>query len=244
MTVQAEAPPQTAVVTGATSGIGRAAALKLAAEGFSVVVHGRDAARGAKVVAAIEEQGGQARFVAADLSDVSGIGAFADEIGEVDVLVNNAGIAWFGPTSDLDVATYDRMFEANVRSAYFVVAAVAPTMVARGSGSIINIGSMAGQVGMAGGAAYSATKAALASFTRSWAAEYSPAGVRVNTVSPGPVYTAVQPSEQTEAIGATTIFGRAAQTEEIAEVIAFLASSKSSYVTGAVYPVDGGRTAI
>jgi NAD(P)-dependent dehydrogenase (short-subunit alcohol dehydrogenase family) len=129
----------------------------------------------------------------------------------VDVLVNNAGIAWFGPTCDLDVDTYDRLFEANVRSAYFLVAAVAPKMIARGSGNIINIGSMAGQVGMAGGAAYSATKAALASFTRSWAAEYSPVGVRVNTVAPGPVYTAVQPAEQIEAIGATTIFGRAAQ---------------------------------
>jgi NAD(P)-dependent dehydrogenase (short-subunit alcohol dehydrogenase family) len=160
------------------------------------------------------------------------------------VLVNNAGIAWFGPTDDLDVATYDRLFDANVRSAYFVVAAVAPTMVARGSGNIINIGSMAGQIGLAGGAAYSATKAALASFTRSWAAEYSPAGVRVNTVAPGPVYTAVQSSDRTDAIGATTIFGRAAQAEEIAEVIAFLASSKSAYVTGSIYPVDGGRTAI
>jgi NAD(P)-dependent dehydrogenase (short-subunit alcohol dehydrogenase family) len=244
MTVQPEATSLTAVVTGATSGIGRAAALKLAADGFSVIVHGRDAARGAEVVAEIEDAGGQARFVAADLSDASEIVGFADQVGDVDVLVNNAGIAWFGPTSDLDVATYDRLFDANVRSAYFVVAAVAPKMVARGSGNIINIGSMAGQVGMAGGAAYSATKAALASFTRSWAAEYSPAGVRVNTVSPGPVYTAVQRAEQTEAIGTTTIFGRAAQTEEIAEVIAFLASPKSSYVTGAVYPVDGGRTAI
>jgi NAD(P)-dependent dehydrogenase (short-subunit alcohol dehydrogenase family) len=162
----------------------------------------------------------------------------------VDVLVNNAGIAWFGPTPDLDVATYDRLFDANVRSAYFLGAALAPKMAARGSGCIINVGSMAGQVGLAGGAAYSATKAALASFTRSWAAEYSPGGVRVNTVAPGPVYTAVQPSEQTESIGATTIFGRAAQTEEIAEVIAFLASPKASYVTGAIYAVDGGRTAI
>jgi NAD(P)-dependent dehydrogenase (short-subunit alcohol dehydrogenase family) len=97
---------------------------------------------------------------------------------------------------------------------------------------------------MPGGAAYRATKAALASFTRSWAAEYSPRGVRVNTVAPGPVYTAVQPAEETEAIGATTIFGRAAQAEEIAGVIAFLASPKASYVTGAIYAADGGRTAI
>ena len=244
MVMETEPVGRTAAVTGATSGIGRAAALKLGAEGFSVIVHGRDAARGAAVVADIEAGGSPARFVSADLSDPAEIDGFVEQLGDVDVLVNNAGIAWFGPTADLDVATYDRLFDANVRSAYFLVAAVAPKMARRGQGSIINIGSMAGQVGMAGGAAYSATKAALASFTRSWAAEYSPAGVRVNTVSPGPVYTAVQPAEQTEAIGTTTIVGRAAQAEEIAEVIAFLASPKSSYVTGSVYPVDGGRTAI
>jgi NAD(P)-dependent dehydrogenase (short-subunit alcohol dehydrogenase family) len=244
MTVQQDAAAPVAVVTGATSGIGRAAALRLAADGFSVIVHGRDAARGAEVVAAIEDGGGQARFVGADLTEASEIAGFADQLGDLDVLVNNAGIAWFGPTSDLDVATYDRLFDANVRSAYFVVAAVAPKMVARGHGNIINIGSMAGQIGMAGGAAYSATKASLASFTRSWSAEYSPSGVRVNTVSPGPVYTAVQSREETAAIGATTIFGRAAQADEIAEVIAFLASAKSSYVTGAIYAADGGRTAI
>jgi NAD(P)-dependent dehydrogenase (short-subunit alcohol dehydrogenase family) len=243
MTDQTEAQP-IALVTGATSGIGEAAAIRLASDGFEVVVHGRDADRGAAVVKVIEAEGGRARFLAADLSDPAEIADLVAQLDDVDVLVNNAGIAWFGPTPDLDVATYDRLFDANVRSAYFLVAALAPKMAARGGGSIINVGSMAGQVGMAGGAAYSATKAALASFTRSWAAEYSPAGVRVNTISPGPVYTAVQPAEQTEAIGTTTIFGRAAQVNEIAEVIAFLASTKASYVTGAIYAADGGRTAI
>jgi NAD(P)-dependent dehydrogenase (short-subunit alcohol dehydrogenase family) len=233
-----------ALVTGATSGIGRAVALKLASDGFTVIVHGRDSSRGAEVTEAIESSGGRARFVGADLSDPARFGDFIEEVGDVDVLVNNAGTAWFGPTSDLDLATYDQLFDANVRSAYFLVAALAPKMVARGGGSIVNVGSMAGQIGLAGGAAYSATKAALASFTRSWAAEYSPAGVRVNTIAPGPVYTAVQPSEQTEALGTTTIFGRAAQADEIAEVVAFLASAKASYVTGAIYAADGGRTAV
>ena len=103
---------------------------------------------------------------------------------------------------------------------------------------------MAGHVGLAGGAAYGATKAALASLTRAWAAEFSPAGVRVNAVAPGPVYTDGADPARTETLGATTLLNRAAQADEIAEVIAFLAGPKASYITGAVIPVDGGRTAI
>jgi len=244
MTAQRDLEGLRALVTGATSGIGRSVAEEFGRQGAEVIVHGRDVVRGAEVVNAIVSEGGKAHFVAADLSVAAEIDDLAEQVGVVDVLVNNAGIAWFGPTADLDVATYDRLFDANVRSAYFVVAALAPKMVARGKGSIINVGSMAGQIGMAGGAAYSATKAALASFTRSWAAEFSPSGVRVNTISPGPVYTSVQPAEQTEAIGATTIMTRAAQPQEIADVIVFLASPKSSYVTGAIFAADGGRTAI
>ncbi len=233
-----------ALVTGATSGIGRAAAHELGRCGAEVVVHGRDGARGAEVVDRISAEGGIARFAAADLSDPVQLDEFAERVGTVDILVNNAGVAWFGPTTQLDVATFDRLFTANVRAPYFLVGALAPKMAARGSGSIINIGSMAGQVGMPGGAAYGATKAALAAMPRSWAAEFSPAGVRVNTVAAGPVYTAIQAPEQAEAVGATTIMARVAQPVEIAEVIVFLASSKASYITGAVFAADGGRTAI
>jgi len=178
-----------ALVTGATSGIGRAIALKLASDGYYVIVHGRDALRGKETVQEIESKGGRGRFVPADLTAPGDIARLAGDAGAVDVLVNNAGFSWFGPTADLDVATFDSLFASNVRSAYFLVAAIAPKMAERGAGSIINLASMAGQIGLAGGAAYGATKAAQAALARAWAAEFSPRGVRVNAVAPGPVYT-------------------------------------------------------
>jgi NAD(P)-dependent dehydrogenase (short-subunit alcohol dehydrogenase family) len=118
----------TALVTGATSGIGRATALRLARDGWEVVVHGRNADRGGEVVREIESQGGRARFVAADLNDVASVRALIEEVGDVNVLVNNAGASWFGPTADLDEATFDDLFNGNVRSAYFLVAGIAPGM--------------------------------------------------------------------------------------------------------------------
>jgi NAD(P)-dependent dehydrogenase (short-subunit alcohol dehydrogenase family) len=234
-----------ALVTGATSGIGRAVALALARDGSEVLVHGRDAARGAETVQEIAAAGGRAGFVAADLTDTEAVKRLARDVGDVDILINNAGISGFAPTAEFDETLFDRMFASNVRAPFLLVAALAPGMVARGDGSIISLSSMAGGVGLGGGAAYGATKASLEAMTRAWAAEYSASGVRVNAVAPGPVYTATPSGpEFIKALGETTPMNRASQPEEIAEVIAFLASPNASYITGTTVAVDGGRRAI
>jgi NAD(P)-dependent dehydrogenase (short-subunit alcohol dehydrogenase family) len=231
-----------ALVTGATSGIGRAVALQLARDGAEVVVHGRNAARGSETVKTIADAGGKASFIAADLGDAADTQRLAREVRDVDILINNAGIALFGATAEFEVAAFDEMFASNVRAPFILVAAFAPEMAARGHGSIVSIGSMAGGVGLVGGAAYGATKASLEAMTRAWAAEYSASGVRINTIAAGPVYTAA--SQRTDALGDTTPMRRASQPEEIAEVAAFLASQRASYITGATVAVDGGRRAV
>jgi NAD(P)-dependent dehydrogenase (short-subunit alcohol dehydrogenase family) len=235
---------QKALVTGATSGIGRAIALQLSRDGAEVIVHGRDAVRGGGTVRAIEASGGRARFVPADLSDSTEVRRLAEDASDIDILVNNAGFSVFGDTAGLDAEKFDALFASNVRAPFLLVAALAPGMAARGHGSIINMSSMAGQIGLAGGAAYGATKAALASMTRAWAAEFSHKGVRVNAVAAGPVFTEGAKPERTDALGKTTLLGRAADPNEIAEVVGFLASPRASYITGAIVAVDGGRTAI
>jgi NAD(P)-dependent dehydrogenase (short-subunit alcohol dehydrogenase family) len=237
-------PPLTALVTGATSGLGKAIALRLAEDGMRVIVVGRDADRGAAVVEQIQAAGGQASFIAADLSDPAEIERLAGEAGDIDVLVNNAGHSRWGPTEKMTVDEFDALFASNVRAPFLLVGAFAPAMAAKGAGSIVNISSMAGRIGMPNGAAYGATKAALASLAQSWTAEYSPQGVRVNAVAAGPIYTRPEGRQFFDSIGATTALHRVAEPEEIAEVVAFLASPRASYVTGAIVAADGGRTAI
>jgi NAD(P)-dependent dehydrogenase (short-subunit alcohol dehydrogenase family) len=236
---------QTALITGATSGIGRATANALAADGATVIVHGRDAGRGDEVVEELRAAGASASFIAAELGDADQVRELAAAAGEVDILINNGGSGAFGPSAEFDLDRYEAMFAANDRAAFLLVAALAPGMAERERGSIVNVSSMAGRIGLPGGAAYGATKAGLEAMTRAWAAEFGPRGVRVNAVAPGPTFTGTaSPREFLERLGATTALARVAEPVEIAEAIHFLASPRASYVTGAVLPVDGGRTAI
>ncbi|MEV6528804.1 SDR family oxidoreductase [Streptomyces sp. NPDC051639] len=237
-----------ALITGSTGGIGSEAARLIAASGAHVVVSGRNPERGAATVRAITETGGSARFVPAELTDLASLRRLAAEAGDVDILVNNAALFPGGPTTSQDVEAFDAALAANIRAPYFLTAALAPGMVARGSGSIINVSTMAARIGMAGLSVYSATKAALESLTRTWAAEFSPAGVRVNTVAPGPTRTDMvmdtMGEEGAQQIAKTTLLGRLATPREIAEVIHFLATERAGYLTGATIAADAGRTAV
>lgn len=137
-------------MTGATSGIGRAVAVQLARDGAEILVQGRDAARGQATVQEITATGGKASFVAADLGDAADVQWLASEAGDVDVLINNAGIALFAPTAEFEVAAFDNMFASNVRAPFFLVATIPPRMVARGHGTIVSVSSMAGGIGLVG----------------------------------------------------------------------------------------------
>ncbi len=239
---------RTALVTGSTNGIGVAIARALAAEGAHVVVSGRDTASGAKVVARIAEDGGRATFVAADLAKGAGAArALADAASPLDILVNNAAMLITpGPTSSIGEDVIDNALAVNVKAAFLLTGMVAPGMVARGHGSIVNIGSINGLFGLAGSALYSMTKAAIHSLTKSWADEYGPHGVRLNTVAPGPT-TTEKTAALTDRIApmiARMPSRRASTPEEVARAVVFLVSDDAANIHGTTLSVDGGRSAI
>jgi NAD(P)-dependent dehydrogenase (short-subunit alcohol dehydrogenase family) len=239
-----------ALITGATSGIGRATANKLAQLGIHVLIVGRDRERGEKVIAEIRASGGKADFILFDLRDASSAREVArraiELAGHVDILINNVGIFPFGPTEKTTEEEFDRVYSLNVKVPYFLVAELAPLMAKRGKGAIVNVSTMVADYGVSGMSLYGSSKAAINLLTKSWAAEYGPRGVRVNAVSPGPTRT-----EGTEAMGeglgqlaAQAPAGRPATADEIAEAIVFLATDRSSFIYGAKLAVDGGRTAV
>ncbi|MGW3431335.1 SDR family NAD(P)-dependent oxidoreductase [Streptomyces melanosporofaciens] len=235
---------RTALVTGATSGIGKAIALNLARQGAEVVLHGRDQARGAALVKEIAAEGGAARFVTADLTDAEDTLRLAAEAGAVDILVSNAGLYEFAPTAATDAASFDRHIAVNTRAPFLLVGALAPGMTKRGGGSIVLVGSSAARQPAPVGAAYGASKAGAEILTRYWATEYGPCGIRVNTVSPGPVHTEGTQAmfgEHIAVLDTTNARGRAGDPAEIAEIVSFLAGPASSYVNGAVLFADGGE---
>ena len=244
---------RTALVTGSTGGIGSGVAQALADEGAHVIVTGRDAERGGDVVARIAAAGGQADFVRADVG--GGLTALKDLVdaataragGQLDILVNNAALVIDpGPTAAVSELLLDHALAVNVKSVFLLTGLVAPAMAGRGHGAIINMGSISGLIGMNGSALYNMTKAAIHSLTKSWAAEYAPYGVRVNTVAPGPTLT--PRNEQIQDLLAPMLArlpsGRASTLAEVAAAVVFLASDDAANVHGAMLSVDGGWSAI
>lgn len=244
MSISTALQGSTALVTGATSGIGRAVARSLAGQGAEVVLHGRDRDRGEALVKEIAQGGGSARFVAADLTDAEETLRLAAEAGDVDILVNNAGLFEFSPTAVTGAESFDRQIAVNTRAPFLLVGALAPAMAERGRGSIVTIGSSAARMPAPVGAAYGASKAGVEILTRYWATEFGASGVRVNAVSPGPVRTegsAAMLGDQAAMLDKTNACGRAGDPREIADVVTFLVGPASSYVNGAVLFADGGE---
>ena len=237
-----------ALVTGATSNIGKAIATGLAAEGAHVIVAGRNKERGDEVVATIRTAGGRADFVAVDLDGSKATAnALADEAtrlldGRIDILVNNAGAIDGTRTTETDEETFDLVYKVNVKAPYFLMAAIAPAMVQAGGGVVINLGSWVARLGIPIGAAYAASKGALETLTRAWSAEFGPAGVRVNAISPGVVHGDLAPEDHPASRMMTgTPYGRIGTPDAIAHAAVYLASDESAFIHGTVLDVDGGR---
>jgi NAD(P)-dependent dehydrogenase (short-subunit alcohol dehydrogenase family) len=237
---------KTVLVTGGTSGIGEATARAYAAAGANIVITGRDEQRGQRIARELSGDGHEATFVPADLERFEDVRRLAEDVGRVDVLVNNAGVFPFGPTEGTDGDLFDAAYAVNVKAPFYLTGALAPRMVANGGGAIVNVTTMVAGFGMPGMSLYGSTKAALTLLTKAWAAEYGPGGVRVNAVSPGPTRTpGTEPmGEALDQLAATVPLSRPASADEIAAAALYLGSDEASYVNGAVLAVDGGRSAV
>nr|WP_241674527.1 glucose 1-dehydrogenase [Paenibacillus luteus] len=244
-----------AIVTGAGGGIGRASSLKLSQAGFKIVAVDFNTVTGEETVNMIRAQGGKGLFIQADVSKEEDVERFTksaiDTYGRIDVFFNNAGILQkFSLLEDLDASEFDRIMNVNVRGVFLGLKKVLKVMNAQGYGSIINTASTAGLRAEHSMAAYTASKHAVIGLTKAAAIEYVRKGIRVNAICPGGVDTALtqavpmmmQESGYTPEEFPNMRIGRFAEPTEIAEMVVFLATEKSSYVTGSIITVDGGLT--
>ncbi|MDH4412308.1 MAG: SDR family NAD(P)-dependent oxidoreductase [Rhizobium sp.] len=246
---------KTCVVTGATSGIGAATAVELAARGACVVLVGRNAQRGQAVVASIAVGGGRAVFVEADLADRAAPDRIVEQslqhFGRIDVLVNNAGMLINGTVEETSDTDWDRIMDINLASAMRMSRAVIRPMREAKKGAIVNVASDWALMGARGALAYCVSKAALTQLTRCMALDHVPDGIRVNAVCPTDTDTPMLDLAfegdgrdwKVEKLAATIPMGRVARVDEVAKVIAFLASDDASFMTGALVPIDGGTSA-